>query len=179
MLLSSSAATFKMRRKVLQASDVDQSGSGDELAPAQCPHTPAHPPAVGFLLLHIMTTALRPSPDAQYMASFGAMEGPEDEDGAVSVAASMKDEWSNSPLGYTMATMRGTSIIEMMLSSYMSCPKQSMSSVSAPAEPARNHVGEWFLQSKTPFFCEVQQDIKAHKMSAQTGIPPPVICGRC
>lgn len=61
----------------------------------------AHAPLTPHLL-HIMTTDLCPFADAQDMASFRAMEGAEYEDDAISVAVSAKDEWFNSPLGYTM-----------------------------------------------------------------------------
>ncbi len=37
---SSSAASFEPSRKVPRVSDADRSGSGDEPAPAQCPHAP-------------------------------------------------------------------------------------------------------------------------------------------
>ncbi len=59
---------------MLRASDADLSGSGDEPVPAQCPRAP-HPPATGPLPVRFMTADLRPSPDAQDMVSFGAMEG--------------------------------------------------------------------------------------------------------
>ncbi len=58
---SSSAASFEPRSKVPRASDVDLSGSGDELMPAQCPHAP-HPPAAGPLPVRFMTADLCPLP---------------------------------------------------------------------------------------------------------------------
>ncbi len=62
-----------------RVSDTDLSGSGDEPALAQCPRAP-HPPAAGPLPVRVMTADLRPSPDAQDVVSFGAMEGTEEED---------------------------------------------------------------------------------------------------
>ncbi len=73
---------------------------GDEPARAQCPRSP-RPPAAGPLPVCFMTADLRPSPDAQDVVTFGAMEGTEEEDDAISVAASVRKEWSNSPLDYT------------------------------------------------------------------------------
>ncbi len=97
---SSSAASFEPRRKVPRVSDADLSGSGDEPAPAQCPSAP-YPPTAGPLPVRFMTADLRPSPDAQDVVSFGAMEGTVEEEDAISVAASAREEWSNSPLDYT------------------------------------------------------------------------------
>ncbi len=82
--------------------------------PAQCPRAP-HPPTAGPLPVRFMTDDLRPSPDAQDVVSFGAMVGADEENDAISVAASAREEWSNSPLDYTAppAATWGTSITVM------------------------------------------------------------------
>ncbi len=83
-----------------RGSNLDLSGSGDELMPAQCPRAP-HPIAEAPLPVHFMTADLCPSPSTQDVVSFGAMEGAEGEDDAILVEASAREEWSNSPLDYT------------------------------------------------------------------------------
>lgn len=78
-----------------QASDANLLGSGDEPTPAQCSLAP-HPPAAGPLPVHLMFSVLCPSLIAQDVVSFKAMEGAEEEDDAISVAASAR-EWSKNP----------------------------------------------------------------------------------
>ncbi len=170
---SSSAASFEPRKKVLRVSDADLSGSGDEPAPAQCPCAP-HPPAAGPLPVCFMTADLRPSSDAQDVVSFGAIEGNEEEVDAISVAASAREEWSNSPLDYTAphgsdAGDRHHSDVEL-LSVLSKAVDELGLEWAPPAEPARSRLDEWYLQSDRgrkdtlrrpgPFFPEVHDEIK-------------------
>ncbi len=171
---SSSAASFEPRRKVPWVSDADLSGSGDKPAPAQCPRT-SHPPAAGPLPVRFMTAGLRPSPDAQDVVSFGAMEGTEEEDDAISVAASAREEWSNSLLDYTAP--HGSDAGDLhhsdvkLLSTLSKAVDELGLKWAPPVEPARSHLDEWYLQSDRgrkdtprrpgPFFPEVHVEINS------------------
>lgn len=86
-------------------------------------HVPLTYSVAGSLPVCFMTADLRFSPTAQDMVSFRAIEGAEDEDDAMSVSASTKEECSNNPVD------------ELSLE------------WAPPAEPARSHVDWWFLQS--------------------------------
>ncbi len=157
---SSSAASFEPRRKVPRVSDADLSGSGDEPTPVQCPCAP-HPRAAGPLPVPFMTADLRPSPDAQDVVSFDAMEGTEEEDDAISVAVSAREEWSNSPLDYTaphgsdagdlhhsdveLLSVLSKAVDELGLE--WAPPAELGLEWAPPAEPARSCLDEWFLQS--------------------------------
>ncbi len=142
---SSSAASFEPRRKVPRVSDTDLSGSGYEPAPAQCPRAP-HPPAAGPLPVRFMIADLRPSPDAQDVVSFGAMEGTEEEDDAISVAASAREEWSN------WITLRHGSDAgdlhhsdDELLSVLSKAVDELGLEWAPPAEPARSTLPTWRL----------------------------------
>ncbi len=170
---SSSAASFEPRRKVPRVSDADLSGSGDEPVPAQCPRAP-HPPAAGLLPVCFITADLCPSPDAQDVVSFGAMEGTEEEDDAISVAASAREEWSNSPLDYTAPHGSDAGDLHHSDVELLSVLSKAVDELglewAPPAEPARRHLDEWYLQSDHgrkdtprrpgPFFPEVHNEIK-------------------
>ncbi len=67
----------------------------------------------------------------QDVASFGAMEGTEHEDDGISVAASAREECSNSLLDYTAPHGSDELGLEW----------------APPAEPARSRLDEWYLQS--------------------------------
>ncbi len=148
-------------------------GSGDEPAPAQCPRAP-HPPAAGPLPVRFMTADLRPSPDAQDVVSFSAMEGTEEEDDAISVAASAREEWSNSPLDYTAPHGSDAGDLHHNDVELLSVLSKAVDELglewAPPAEPARSRLDEWYLQSDRgrkdaprrpgPFFPEVHDEIK-------------------
>ncbi len=170
---SSSAASFEPRRKVPRVSDADLSGSGDEPAPAQCPRVP-HPPAAGPLPVCFMTADLCPSPDAQHVVPFGAMEGTEEEDDAISVAASAREEWSNSLLDYTAPHGGGAGDLDHSDVELLGVLSKAVDELglewAPPAKPARSRLDEWFIQSDRgrkdaprrpgPFFPEVHDEIK-------------------
>lgn len=61
-------------------------------------HVPLTYSVAGSLPVCFMTADLRFSPTAQDMVSFRAIEGAEDEDDAMSVSASTKEECSNNPV---------------------------------------------------------------------------------
>ncbi len=150
-----------------------QSGSGDEPAPAQCPRAP-HPPAAGPLPVCFMTADLRPSPDAQDVVSFSAMEGTEEEDDAISVAASAREEWSNSPLDYTVPHGSEAGDLHHSDVELLSVLSKAVDELCLewvpPAELARSRLDEWYLQwhrgrkdtlwRPGPFFPEVYDEIK-------------------
>ncbi|KAL0152042.1 hypothetical protein M9458_052646, partial [Cirrhinus mrigala] len=150
LLRSSSAASLEPRSKVPRAFDVDLSGSGDEIAPAQYPRAP-HPPDAGSLPVRFMTADLRPSPGAQDMVSFGAMEDAEEGDDAISVAASEREEWSNSPLEYTALHGSDTGDLhhgDVELLRVLTKAVKELGLVWAPpAEPTRSRLDKWYLQS--------------------------------
>ncbi len=147
---SSSAASFEPRRKVPRVFDTDLSGSGDEPAPVQCLRAP-HPPAAGPLSMRFMTADLRPFPDAQDVVSFGAMEGTEEEDDAISVAASAREEWSNSPLDYTAPHGSDTGDLHHSDVELLSLLSKAVDELglewAPPAELTRSRLDEWYLQS--------------------------------
>ncbi len=93
---------------------------------------------------------------------------------AISVAASVREEWSNSPLDYT--TPHGSdagdhhhSDVELLSIMSKAVDELGLEWV-PPAKPARSHLDEWYLQSDrgrkdTPrrpgrFFPEVHDEIK-------------------
>ncbi|RXN07830.1 mitogen-activated kinase kinase kinase kinase 4-like protein [Labeo rohita] len=170
LLRSSSAASLEPRSKVPRASDVDLSGSGDKIAPAQYPRAP-HPPDASSV--RFMTADLRPSPGTQGMVSFGAMEDAEEGDDAISVAASEREEWSNSPLEYTAP--HGSDAEDLhhgdveLLHVLTKAVKELGLVWAPPAEPTRSRLDEWYLQSDCgrkdtprrpgPFFPEVHDEI--------------------
>ncbi len=170
---SSSAASFESRRKVPRISDADLSGSADEPAPAQCSCAP-HPPAAGPLPVRFITADLRTSPDAQDVVSFGAMEGTEEEDDAISVAASAREEWSNSQLDYTAPHDSDAGDLHHSDVKLLSILSKAVDEFglewAPPAELARSRLDEWFLQSDRgrkdepwrpgPFSPEVHDEIK-------------------
>ncbi|KAL0172936.1 hypothetical protein M9458_033247, partial [Cirrhinus mrigala] len=180
---SSSAASLEPRSKVSRASDVDLSGSGDEIAPAQYPRAP-HPLDPGSLPVRFMTADLRPSPGAQDMVSFDGMEDAEEGDDAISMAASEREEWSNSPLEYTAlhcSDARDLHHGDVELLRVLTKAVKELGLVWAPpAELTRSRLDEWYLQSDRgrkdtprrpgPFFPEVHNEIaKSWNVASEPG----------
>ncbi|KAI2647602.1 ORF V: Enzymatic polyprotein [Labeo rohita] len=120
-----------------------------------------------------MTADLHPSPGAQDMVSFGAMEDAEEGDDAISVAASEREEWSNSPLEYTAPHGSDAGDLhhgDVELLRVLTKAVKELGMVWAPpAEPTRSRLDKWYLQSDRgrkdtprrpgPFFPEVHDEI--------------------
>ncbi len=108
------------------------------------------------------------------MWSFGAMEGIEEEDDAISVAASAREEWSNQELGYTAPHGSDAGDFHHSDVELLSVLSKAVDVLglewAPPAERARSRLDEWYLQSDrgrkdTPrrpgtFFPEVHEKIK-------------------
>ncbi len=113
--------------------------------------THSSPPAAGPLPVRFMTADLRPSPNAQDVMSFGAMEGTEEEDNAISVAVSLRDEWSNSPLDYTAPHGSDAGDLHYSDVELLSVLSKAVDELglewAPPAEPVRSRLTEWYLQS--------------------------------
>ncbi len=126
------------------------SGSDDELALAHCPRAP-RPPAAVSLPVRFMTADLRPSPSTQDVVSFGAMEDAGDEDDAISVAASEREEWSNSLLDYTAPHGSDAGDLHHSDVELLSVLSKAVDELglewAPPAEPARSRLDKWYLQS--------------------------------
>ncbi len=105
---------------------------------------------------------------------FGAMEGTEEEDDAISVAVSAREEWSNSQLDYTAPHGSDAGDLHHSDVELLSVLSKAVDELgfewAPPAEPARSRLYEWFLQSDRgrkdaprrpgPFFPEMHDEIK-------------------
>ncbi len=102
------------------------------------------------------------------------MEGTEEEDDAISVAASAREEWSNQELGYTAPHGCDAGDFHHSDVELLSVLSKAVDELglewAPPAERARSRLDEWYLQSDRgqkdtsrrsgPFFPEVHDEIK-------------------
>ncbi len=96
------------------------------------------------------------------------MEGTEEEDDAISVAKSAREEWSNSPLDYTAPHGSDTGDLHHNDVELLSILSKAVDEFglewAPPAEPTRSRLDEWYLQlivaERTPLFPEVHDEIK-------------------
>ncbi|RXN20612.1 mitogen-activated kinase kinase kinase kinase 4-like protein [Labeo rohita] len=156
-----SLRTLRLRVAIIQ---------GDELAQLALPRSSS---AASLEPRSKVTRASDVDLSGSDMVSFGAMENAEEGDDAISVAASEREEWSNSPLEYTAPHSSDAGDLhhgDVELLRVLTKAVKELGLVWAlPAEPTRSRLDEWYLQSDHgrkdtprrpgPFFPEVHDEI--------------------